>query len=77
MERYRLHPEAAVYYLTYAIVEWLPLLVSQATCTIITAPTCPILGELLRYARFGNEFQKPIPFRLPLEPMDNDHRTRA
>jgi REP element-mobilizing transposase RayT len=36
MERYRLHPEAAAYYLTYAIVEWLPLLVSQATCTIIT-----------------------------------------
>ena len=36
MERYRIHPEAAVYYLTYSVVEWLPVFVSQETCRIIT-----------------------------------------
>jgi putative transposase len=35
MERYRIHPEAAVYYLTYSIVEWLPVFVSQSTCQIV------------------------------------------
>jgi REP element-mobilizing transposase RayT len=36
MERYRLHTEAAVYYLTYSIVEWLPVFVAQASCQIVT-----------------------------------------
>src|SRR5262245_26687492 len=36
MERYRLHAEAAVYYLTYSIVEWLPVFVAQASCQIVT-----------------------------------------
>jgi hypothetical protein len=35
MERYRIRPEAAVYYLTYSIVEWLPVFVSAASCTIV------------------------------------------
>jgi len=34
MERYRLHPEAAVYYLTYSVVEW--VFVSGSTYKIIT-----------------------------------------
>jgi putative transposase len=36
MQRYRIHAEAAVYYLTYSIVEWLPVFVSQACCKIVT-----------------------------------------
>ena len=36
MERYRIHPEAAVYFLTYSIVEWLPIFVSQASCKFVT-----------------------------------------
>ena len=36
MERYRLHAEAAVYYLTYAIVEWLPVFVAEASCKLVT-----------------------------------------
>ena len=36
MERYRVRSDAAVYYLTYSVVDWLPIFVSQATCKIIT-----------------------------------------
>jgi hypothetical protein len=36
MERYRIRPESAVYYLTYSVVEWLPVFVSEAVCKIIT-----------------------------------------
>jgi len=36
MERYRIHPEAAVYFVTYSIVDWLPLFVSEASCKIVT-----------------------------------------
>jgi putative transposase len=36
MERYRISPDAAVYYVTYSIVEWLPVFVSEAACRIIT-----------------------------------------
>jgi putative transposase len=36
MERYRIRAEAAVYFLTYSVVEWLPIFVSQASCKIIT-----------------------------------------
>jgi putative transposase len=36
MERYRINDEAAVYYLTYSIVEWLPVFVSQESCNVVT-----------------------------------------
>jgi len=36
MERYRIHPDAAVYFLTYSIVEWLPMFVTEATFRIVT-----------------------------------------
>src|SRR5262249_31131775 len=36
MECYRIHPDAAVYYLTYSVVEWLPVFVSEASCKILT-----------------------------------------
>jgi putative transposase len=36
MERYRIHPEAGVYFLTYSVVEWLPIFVSEAACKIVT-----------------------------------------
>ncbi len=35
MERYRIHADAAVYYLTYSVVEWLPVFVSEAACKIV------------------------------------------
>ena len=35
MERYRIVPEAAVYFVTYSVVEWLPVFVSEATCKIV------------------------------------------
>jgi putative transposase len=36
MERYRIQPEAAVYFVTYCIVEWLPVFIREATCKIVT-----------------------------------------
>jgi REP element-mobilizing transposase RayT len=36
MDRYRFHPEAAVYYLTYSIVDWLPVFVTETSCKTIT-----------------------------------------
>jgi hypothetical protein len=36
LERYRIRAEAADYYLTYSVVEWLPVFVSQASCKIVT-----------------------------------------
>jgi putative transposase len=35
MERYRIRPDAGVYYLTYSIVEWLPVFVTEATSRVI------------------------------------------
>jgi hypothetical protein len=40
VERYRIHGYAAIYYLTYSyltysVVEWLPVFVSQASCQIV------------------------------------------
>jgi len=35
MERYRIYPEAAVYYVTYSVVEWLPVFVTDATLRIV------------------------------------------
>jgi REP element-mobilizing transposase RayT len=36
MENYRVHTDGSVYFLTYSIVEWLPLFVSEASCKIVT-----------------------------------------
>jgi len=36
VERYRIHADATLYYLTYTVVEWLPVFVSQASCRIVT-----------------------------------------
>ena len=36
MERYRIHPEAAVYFVTYSIIEWLPMFVTEAAFRIVT-----------------------------------------
>ena len=35
MERYRIGPDAAVYYVTYSVVEWLPVIVTEATFQIV------------------------------------------
>ena len=40
MERYRIQSEAAVYFVTYSIVEWLPVFVSDPACRIITDSLC-------------------------------------
>lgn len=36
MERYRIHAEGAVYFVTYTIVDWLPVFVSEGACRIVT-----------------------------------------
>ena len=36
MEKYKIHADASVYFLTYSVVEWLPLFVSEASCKIVT-----------------------------------------
>jgi putative transposase len=36
MERYRIHPEAAVYFVTYSVVEWLAVFIREAACKIVT-----------------------------------------
>src|SRR4051812_36349611 len=36
MERYRIQPEAAVYYITYSVVDWLPVFVTEANLRIVT-----------------------------------------
>ena len=36
MERYRITPDAAVYYMTYSVVEWLPVFTSEVPCHFIT-----------------------------------------
>ena len=35
MERYRIHPDVHVYFVTYSIVDWLPVFVSGAACDIV------------------------------------------
>ena len=35
MERYRISADASVYYVTYSIVDWLPVFVSGAACGIV------------------------------------------
>jgi REP element-mobilizing transposase RayT len=36
MERYRIGPDASVYFVTYSIVDWLPMFISEITCRIVT-----------------------------------------
>jgi putative transposase len=36
MERYRITPDTSVYYVTFSVVEWLPVFVNERTCRIIT-----------------------------------------
>ena len=36
MERYRITDEASVYFLTYSVVEWLPVFIQESTCRVIT-----------------------------------------
>jgi putative transposase len=36
VERYRIHPDAALYYCTFTVVDWLPVFVSERSCRIIT-----------------------------------------
>jgi REP element-mobilizing transposase RayT len=35
MERYRIQPDAALYFCTFSIVDWLPVFVSERPCQII------------------------------------------
>ena len=36
MERYRIRDDWPVYFVTFSVVEWLPVFVSEATCRIVT-----------------------------------------
>lgn len=36
METYRIHTDASVYYVTYSVVQWLPVFVTEDACQIVT-----------------------------------------
>jgi hypothetical protein len=36
MENYRIRADGAVYFVTYSVVDWLPVFVSEAACRIVT-----------------------------------------
>ena len=36
MERYRFHSDGALFYVTFSIVDWLPVFVSESACKIVT-----------------------------------------
>ena len=36
MERYRFYTDGAVYFVTFSIVQWLPIFVSEQACKIVT-----------------------------------------
>src|SRR5919109_1299810 len=36
MERYRIVAEVGLYYVTFTVVEWLPVFINETTCKIIT-----------------------------------------
>ncbi|MCO6457236.1 MAG: hypothetical protein J5I93_18215 [Pirellulaceae bacterium] len=36
MERYRIVPDGYIYFVTYTIVDWLPVFLSEAVCRIVT-----------------------------------------
>jgi len=41
MERYRFHSDGALFYVTFSVVDWLPIFVSEAACKIVTGrPIC-------------------------------------
>ncbi|HEV3238027.1 MAG TPA: hypothetical protein VGZ25_13645 [Gemmataceae bacterium] len=35
MERYRFHNDGALFYVTFTVVDWLPIFVSEAACKIV------------------------------------------
>jgi hypothetical protein len=35
MERYRFHDDGALFYVTFSVVEWLPVFISEPACKII------------------------------------------
>ena len=47
-ERYRIHPEAAAYFVTYTIVDWLPVFVFEAACKIVTDSLAFCHGQKLQ-----------------------------
>jgi hypothetical protein len=36
MERYRFHSNGTLFYVTFSVVDWLPIFVSEAACKIVT-----------------------------------------
>jgi REP element-mobilizing transposase RayT len=40
MERYGIHPDAALYFCTFSVVDWLPIFVSERPCQIIVDSLC-------------------------------------
>jgi putative transposase len=36
MDRYRFHPDGALFFVTFSVVEWLPAFVTEAACKIVT-----------------------------------------
>ena len=36
METYRIHDDASVYFVTYSVVSWLPVFVSERACRLLT-----------------------------------------
>ncbi|MBE2202269.1 MAG: hypothetical protein IAE79_26905 [Anaerolinea sp.] len=36
MERYQLYPDKPIYFLTFSVIEWLPVFINADTCLIIT-----------------------------------------
>src|SRR5438132_9456355 len=36
MERYRFHSDGDLFYVTFSVVDWLPVFVSEAACKIVT-----------------------------------------
>jgi len=36
MERYRFHADGALFYVTFSVVDWLPIFVSEEACKIVT-----------------------------------------
>jgi hypothetical protein len=36
MERYRFHADGAVFYVTFSVLDWLPIFVAETACKIVT-----------------------------------------
>ncbi len=36
MERYRIVPGVAIYYIAFTVVDWLPVFIDETACRIIT-----------------------------------------